>query len=408
MAVLGQKRYILATLAILLSFLFLLQISRGPNSQHTTISELYQSVQELRFSDSDSGDAKRPQSGHTENHDIYLDSDLPSHIQLPPKETRANATLVFLCRNDDLSGVVSTIQQVEDRFNRKFGYPWVLLNDEPFTDYFKGRVSVLTDAPMTFGLVPREHWVQPDWIDESKAESARRMMRMQGVVYGDSVSYRNMCRFNSGFFFKHELLQPFRYYWRVEPGIKLYCDLDYDPFVFMEKNKKTYGFTITFDEIPKTVPTLWDSVKEFIQEHPEYIDKNNAMDYLSEDHGMTWNLCHFWSNFEIADMDFWRGEAYQAFFDFLEAKGGFYYERWGDAPVHSIAAALFQPKDRIHFFSDIGYRHDPFQHCPRGYAEWQRGKCACDRHDTFDYAGQSCLWRFEDLFYMERRNETGA
>lgn len=33
-----------------------------------------------------------------------------------------------------------------------------------------------------------------------------------------------------------------------------------------------------------------------------------------------------WSNFEIADLDFWRGEAYEAFFAHLEAKGGFYYE----------------------------------------------------------------------------------
>jgi alpha 1,2-mannosyltransferase len=54
-------------------------------------------------------------------------------------------------------------------------------------------------------------------------------------------------------------------------------------------------------------------------------------------------------------MEFWRGEAYQAYFDHLEASGGFYYERWGDAPVHSIAAALFLPKDRIHFFEEIGY-----------------------------------------------------
>jgi hypothetical protein len=29
-------------------------------------------------------------------------------------------------------------------------------------------------------------------------------------------------------------------------------------------------------------------------------------------------------------MDFWRGEAYQKFFDYLESKGGFYYEvRYG-------------------------------------------------------------------------------
>ena len=25
-------------------------------------------------------------------------------------------------------------------------------------------------------------------------------------------------------------------------------------------------------------------------------------------------------------MDFWRGEAYSAYFDFLDRKGGFYYE----------------------------------------------------------------------------------
>lgn len=33
-----------------------------------------------------------------------------------------------------------------------------------------------------------------------------------------------------------------------------------------------------------------------------------------------------WSNFEIADMDFWRSEAYAKFFEFLDSKGGFYYE----------------------------------------------------------------------------------
>lgn len=50
---------------------------------------------------------------------------------------RANATFVLLCRNSDLSGVVSSIQQMEDRFNRQYKYPWVLLNEEPFTDDFK-------------------------------------------------------------------------------------------------------------------------------------------------------------------------------------------------------------------------------------------------------------------------------
>lgn len=33
-----------------------------------------------------------------------------------------------------------------------------------------------------------------------------------------------------------------------------------------------------------------------------------------------------WSNFEIADMDFWRGETYMSFFEHLDQAGGFYYE----------------------------------------------------------------------------------
>jgi len=61
-------------------------------------------------------------------------------LDTPPPSKRANATFVFLCRNSDLAGVVSSIRQTEDRFNRHHQYPWVLLNEEPFTDEFKESV----------------------------------------------------------------------------------------------------------------------------------------------------------------------------------------------------------------------------------------------------------------------------
>jgi len=32
-------------------------------------------------------------------------------------------------------------------------------------------------------------------------------------------------------------------------------------------------------------------------------------------------------------------------------------ERWGDAPVHSIAVALFLPKDKIKFFVSRSHLH---------------------------------------------------
>lgn len=48
---------------------------------------------------------------------------------------------------------------------------------------------------------------------------------------------------------------------------------------------------------------------------------------LRDSHGDVWNLCHYWGNFEIADMDFFRRPAYRAYFDTLDLAGGFYYER---------------------------------------------------------------------------------
>ena len=102
------------------------------------------------------------------------------------------------------------------------------------------------------------------------------------------------------------------------------------------------------------------------------------MGFISEDSGHSYNLCHFvclllapapnspreknklthyikWSNFEIGDLNLWRSKAYLDYFEHLDKAGGFFYERWGDAPVHSIAAALFLPKAQIHFFNDIAY-----------------------------------------------------
>ena len=70
------------------------------------------------------------------------------------------------------------------------------------------------------------------------------------------------------------------------------------------------------------------------------------------------------------------------FTDHAHITPSLFLQRWGDAPVHSIAAALFLDKSQIHFFNDIGYEHNPYIHCPRGDA-YERGKCACDQKRSF-------------------------
>ena len=73
------------------------------------------------------------------------------------------------------------------------------------------------------------------------------------------------------------------------------------------------GFTITLYEYKRTIESLWSTVHgmlhlpvhsacslihafppcaDFVAEHPEYVVPNNAMNFLSDNGGTDYNLCH--------------------------------------------------------------------------------------------------------------------
>jgi mannosyltransferase len=206
-------------------------------------------------------------------------------------------------------------------------------------------------------LIPKEHWEVPSWIDPKIMQESAKYLKEHGVQYADMVSYHQMCRWNSGMFYRHPALEHTRWYWRVEPKVHFFCDVDYDVFRYMEDNNKTYGFTINLYDDPVTIETLWPSTMAFLADHQDYLHENNAWKWLTDkvrrpDHfekANGYSTCHFWSNFEIGDMNFWRGKQYEDFFNHLDRAGGFFYERWGDAPVHSIALGLFEDASKIHW-----------------------------------------------------------
>ncbi|ODV85624.1 glycosyltransferase family 15 protein [[Candida] arabinofermentans NRRL YB-2248] len=289
----------------------------------------------------------------------------------PDEYERANATLTVLVRNKELLKVISTIKQIESKFNNKYHYPYVFLNDEKFTDKFKERILKVVSGEAYFETIDKKIWNQPSNIDKQKQHDSMNIMNAEGVGYAKMISYHNMCRYYSMNFFNHPRMKQFKYYWRFEPGTHYYCDINYDVFKFMQSNNKKYGFTIALYDVEQSVRTLWPSTLEFLEMNPHYLNENSAIKFLTEnlqnphktEVANGYSTCHFWSNFEIADMDFYRDEAYTKWVEYLDSKGGFYYERWGDAPVHSIGLSLFADKKDIHWFRDIGYKHDPYTLC---------------------------------------------
>ncbi|KAH6622689.1 glycosyltransferase family 15 protein [Chaetomium tenue] len=302
-------------------------------------------------------------------------------------QPRESAVLVMLARNSELQEARETIRNIEAQFNQWFNYPIVFLNNEPWDPEFIRQLNASVSGKAIFETIPAADWSFPDNIDPTTARQSMARQGASGVWNGGKESYHHMCRFYSGAFYTQPALAPFKWYWRLEPGVRYTCAITYDPFAAMARHNKIYGFTIALWEEPNTCPTLFRNVDAFRRAHN--IPKSptwNAMLHLplpwylqpyplrklagllgaahTTTRGDRWNLCHYWSNFEIASLDFFRGDAYQALFRHLDARGGFYHERWGDAPVHSLAAHLLLEPGQLHHFSDLGYHHDPFFQCP--------------------------------------------
>lgn len=135
--------------------------------------------------------------------------------------------------------------------------------------------------------------------------------------------------------------------------VRFYCELQYDPFLFMAQHRKVYGWVITIVETPNTIPTLFQNILEWRElaekassglakfgsplKLVDYRKKGTLWDFFLKEPDNTlrgqrtaaeeYNLCHFWTNFEIGDLRFFRGKEYQSLFQHLDRTGGFYLER---------------------------------------------------------------------------------
>ena len=145
-----------------------------------------------------------------------------------------------------------------------------------------------------------------------------------------------------------------------------------DPFQHMARANKTYGFTIAVKELKETVPNifryasaykrknnlksqgLWEMFLEPQEQQPKPLPKDDPKyqtplpeDILNTEpghgrlpdidpdamEGETYNMCHFWSNFEIARLDWFRSREYEEFFEMMDRSGGFWMERVSSSNV---------------------------------------------------------------------------
>jgi alpha 1,2-mannosyltransferase len=295
----------------------------------------------------------------------------PLHPSL--SSPRPPAAIITLVRNSELDGILQSIRQLDLRFNHKHLYPYIFFSESPFTPHFIAATTNLTSAPTSYELIPHSHWNPPEHISPARFLTSLSYLSHLSVGKGHLPSYHAMCRWNSGFFYAHPALSGFEFYWRIEPSVHFLCDIPYDVFRFMRDNDLKYGFNMNILDDARSFPSLWPQTREFITHNPEMLHPEADLEWLLDSTG-GYNNCQFFSNFEIGSLDFFRSPGPSAYFAHLDSRGGFYYERFGDAPIHTLSTSLFLPKRQQWFFRDIGYQHDTLRHCPPNAAE----RCSCE------------------------------
>lgn len=123
--------------------------------------------------------------------DYNYDREIPEDIwqSLPVR-----GVLYMLVRNEDIQGARQAIRSVEDRFNHRFCYPWVLLNDQDFSFEFRKYIRKATQAPIFFGKINPNVWAYPSWIDVPIAENRMLEMLRMGIYKAGSPSFHQLLR----------------------------------------------------------------------------------------------------------------------------------------------------------------------------------------------------------------------
>lgn len=172
----------------------------------------------------------------------------------------------------------------------------------------------------------------------------------------------------------------------------------------MARANKTYGFTIAVKELKETVPNifryasaykrkhkmkskgLWEMFLEPQPEEPKSLPKDDPKyqtplpeEIMSTEpghgrlpeidpeamEGETYNMCHFWSNFEIARLDWFRSQEYEDFFQMMDRSGGFWMERVSCLVMSSVCTRADRFSGEMHLST-----------------HWQRVRCWDPRIST--------------------------
>ena len=148
-----------------------------------------------------------------------------------------------------------------------------------------------------------------------------------------------MCWFFAGGMFDQPIMEDYKYYLRLDTDSYILSPLNYDIFEMMNNGGYKYGYieeAVQLDD-PAVISGLWDFCWKDTHSIPE-----GTM---------------YYTNFEVAEIEFFRSGLYYMFFKRIEANGGVYLHRWGDAPIKYLGVNILMPPQQKVAIKGFVYQH---------------------------------------------------
>lgn len=159
--------------------------------------------------------------------------------------------------------------------------------------------------------------------------------------------YRHMCHFFANDIFLRNELRPYRFYMRLDVDSFILSKVRFNVFEKMNSENRRYAYRMVMTENPSVAQGLLETATSFFSKNPS-LAKN-------------WPTIHkiklYYTNFEICDLSFFRDVPWQRFFAAIDAAGGMWSIRWGDAPVRWLGLQYLLHRNEVWFARQITYRH---------------------------------------------------
>lgn len=260
-------------------------------------------------------------------------------ISAPEEEPPPLGCFVYLLKTDDehIKNICESLRLLHNNFIAAHSkYPVYVFHESTLGN--ANLEAVASASGITPVFVEIEFGV-PSHIDESQIHAA------------SPLGYKHMCRFFSNQVFNDPNVAKHMYYCRMDSDSMIRDKIVVDIFESAKDADLGYGYVSSefYDNLEYSIG-LWNVAALYFASNPS---RYNQLGNLKM------GRC-FYNNIEVCKTAWFRSDKWRKFFEYIDAAGGIYYERWGDHTIRFIGVCMMMHPNRIRKISGVHYEHQKF------------------------------------------------